>query len=201
MTHSNDYDFLFKILLIGDSGTGKSSLLQRYSENNFQNTYISTIGVDFKIKTIELDDKIIKLQIWDTSGQERFRSITSSYYRNAHGIIIVYDTTDTSSFEAVKMWSNEVDTYSNEYVQRCIVGNKIDLIQQRVVFSSDVKKYTDHVEIKTYEVSAKSGTGVNEIFINIARDIKIQFLNKIKEDQSSSIKLKPLTPMVKNQCC
>ena len=94
--------------LIGDSGVGKSCLLLRFADDTYTGTYISTIGVDFKIRTVELEGKTIKLQIWDTAGQERFRTITSSYYRGAHGIIVVYDVTDMESFEAVKGWIPEV---------------------------------------------------------------------------------------------
>ena len=103
--------------LIGDSGVGKSCLLLRFADDTYTGTYISTIGVDFKIRTVELEGKTIKLQIWDTAGQERFRTITSSYYRGAHGIIVVYDVTDKESFEAVKGWLNEMQiSYSSEAV-------------------------------------------------------------------------------------
>ena len=93
-----EYDYLFKLLIIGDSGVGKSCLLLRFADGTYTDSYISTIGVDFKIHTVNLDGKIIKLQIWDTAGQERFRTITSSYYRGAHGIIVVYDVTDQDTF-------------------------------------------------------------------------------------------------------
>ena len=96
------YDYLFKLLLIGDSGVGKSSLLLRFSDDTYETNFNSTIGVDFKIKTVDLDDKVVKLQIWDTAGQERFRTITSSYYRGAHGIIVVYDVTELDTFNAVE---------------------------------------------------------------------------------------------------
>merc|ERR1711898_6342 len=99
-----EYDYLFKLLLIGDSGVGKSCLLLRFADDTYSESYISTIGVDFKIRTIEHDGKRIKLQIWDTAGQERFRTITSSYYRGAHGIIVVYDVTELDTFHAVERW-------------------------------------------------------------------------------------------------
>merc|ERR1711869_194809 len=104
MANTAEYDYLFKLLLIGDSGVGKSCLLLRFADDTYTETYISTIGVDFKIRTIEIEGKVIKLQIWDTAGQERFRTITSSYSRGAHGIIVVYDITDEDSFTAVARW-------------------------------------------------------------------------------------------------
>jgi len=106
---NTEYDYLFKLLLIGDSGVGKSCLLLRFADDTYTESYISTIGVDFKIRTIQLDGKTIKLQIWDTAGQERFRTITSSYYRGAHGIIVVYDTTEAETFNNVKQWLHEID--------------------------------------------------------------------------------------------
>jgi len=130
-TMSADYDYLFKLLLIGDSGVGKSCLLLRFSDDTYTDSYISTIGVDFKIRTIELDGKTIKLQIWDTAGQERFRTITSSYYRGAHGIIVVYDCTDLESFNNVKQWLEEIDRYACENVNKLLVGNKCDLTSKK----------------------------------------------------------------------
>ena len=104
-----EYDYLFKLLLIGDGGVGKSSLILRFSDDTFTESYISTIGVDFKIRTIEIRGKSIKLQIWDTAGEEKFRTVTASYYRGAHGIIVVYDVTDQTSFTNVKQWMKEID--------------------------------------------------------------------------------------------
>ncbi|KAL8181159.1 UNVERIFIED_CONTAM: Ras- protein Rab-1A [Gekko kuhli] len=115
-----EYDYLFKLLLIGDSGVGKSCLLLRFADDTYTESYISTIGVDFKIRTIELDGKTIRLQIWDTAGQERFRTITSSYYRGAPGIIVVYDVTDQESFNNVKQWLQEIDRYASENVNKLL---------------------------------------------------------------------------------
>ena len=130
-----------KLLLIGDSGVGKSCLLLRFADDTYTESYISTIGVDFKIRTIELDGKCIKLQIWDTAGQERFRTITSSYYRGAHGIIIVYDITDEDSYNNVKQWLNEIDRYASEKVDKLLVGNKADLSDKRKVDAETAKEY------------------------------------------------------------
>merc|ERR1712083_1266763 len=136
MAMAAEYDYLFKLLLIGDSGVGKSCLLLRFADDIYTESYISTIGVDFKIRTVELDGKTIKLQIWDTAGQERFRTITSSYYRGAHGIIIVYDITDVESFNNVRQWLFEIDRFASEHVNKLLVGNKSDLDQKRCVEQS-----------------------------------------------------------------
>lgn len=128
-----EYDYLFKFLLIGNSGVGKSCILMRYADNSFTENFFNTIGVDFKIRNVEHEGKIIKLQIWDTAGQERFRTITCSYYRGAHGIIIVYDVTDRESFESVKYWMEEIDRYANESVISLLVGNKTDREEDRVI--------------------------------------------------------------------
>merc|ERR1711988_2090585 len=122
-----EYDYLFKLLLIGDSGVGKSCLLLRFADDTYTETYISTIGVDFKIRTVEIDGKVIKLQIWDTAGQERFRTITSSYYRGAHGIIVVYDVTDGDTFRSVEQWLEEIERFAGPGVRKMIVGNKKDM--------------------------------------------------------------------------
>mmetsp|Transcript_5649 Transcript_5649/g.6825 ORF Transcript_5649/g.6825 Transcript_5649/m.6825 type:complete len:204 (+) Transcript_5649:445-1056(+) len=167
-----DYDYLFKLLLIGDSGVGKSCLLLRFADDTYTESYISTIGVDFKIRTIELDGKTIKLQIWDTAGQERFRTITSSYYRGAHGIIIVYDVTDQESFDNVKQWLNEIDRYASEKVNTLLVGNKSDLTSKKVVSFEAAKEFADSVKMEFLETSAKNATNVEKAFMVMAQQIK-----------------------------
>jgi len=171
-TMNPEYDYLFKLLLIGDSGVGKSCLLLRFADDTYTESYISTIGVDFKIRTIELDGKTIKLQIWDTAGQERFRTITSSYYRGAHGIIVVYDVTDQESFNNVKQWLQEIDRYACENVNKRLVGNKCDLTNKKVVDYTSAKEYADQLGIPFLETSAKNATNVEQAFMTMAAEIK-----------------------------
>ncbi|CAJ0954524.1 unnamed protein product, partial [Mesorhabditis belari] len=171
-TMNPEYDYLFKLLLIGDSGVGKSCLLLRFADDTYTESYISTIGVDFKIRTIELDGKTIKLQIWDTAGQERFRTITSSYYRGAHGIIVVYDITDQESFNNVKQWLQEIDRYACENVNKLLVGNKCDQTAKRAVETAAAKEYADQLSIPFLETSAKSSTNVEQAFLTMAAEIK-----------------------------
>ena len=130
---SADYDYLFKVLLIGSSGVGKSSLLCRFADNTYSETFNPTIGVDFKIRNCEVDGKVVKLQIWDTAGQERFKTITSSYYKGAHGIIVAYDISDRESFNNVSNWMTEVEKHASDNISRILVGNKCDLDHKRVV--------------------------------------------------------------------
>jgi len=167
-----EYDYLFKLLLIGDSGVGKSCLLLRFADDTYTESYISTIGVDFKIRTIELDGKTVKLQIWDTAGQERFRTITSSYYRGAHGIILVYDVTDNDTFTNVKQWLQEIDRYASEGVNKLLVGNKCDLTTKRVVEYSIAKEFADQLSIPFLETSALNATNVEQTFLTMAKQIK-----------------------------
>lgn len=169
---TTEYDYLFKLLVIGDSGVGKSCLLMRFADDQYTESFISTIGVDFKIKTIEFDGKTVKLQIWDTAGQERFRTITSSYYRGAHGIIIVYDCTNADTFNNVPTWLSEIDKYANDNVQKILVGNKCDLVQKKVVEYQQGKELADQLSIPFLETSAKNSTNVEQAFWTMAHEIK-----------------------------
>jgi len=169
---ATEYDFLFKLLLIGDSGVGKSCLLLRFADDTFVESFISTIGVDFKIRTLDIDGKTVKLQIWDTAGQERFRTITSSYYRGAHGIIIVYDLTDRASFSNVKQWMTEIDRYACQSVNRLLIGNKADLKEKRVMSPTEGKEFADSLGITYLETSAKSNENVEQAFVTMSREIR-----------------------------
>ena len=162
---------LFKILLLGDSGVGKSCIILRYIENNFSTNLMNSIGVDFKLKNIELDNKKIKLQIWDTAGQERFRTITTSYYKGAHAIIICFDITDRSSFEHVRNWMADIDKFAKEGVLRILVGNKCDLENARQVKKEEGNEIANKYGIKYLETSAKDTINIEDLFISTAKTL------------------------------
>lgn len=149
-------------------------MLLRFTEDAFTGTDINTIGVDFKIRTIELEGKTIKLQIWDTAGQERFRTITSSYYRGAHGIIVMYDVTDPESFNNVKNWLHEIDQCASDNVNKLLVGNKSDLESKRVVQTEQAKEFAESLGIEFLETSAKNSFNVEEAFRTMASHIKMR---------------------------
>ncbi|KAM4619524.1 ras-related protein Rab-8B-like isoform 2-T2 [Polymixia lowei] len=165
------YDYLFKLLLIGDSGVGKTCLLFRFSEDAFNTTFISTIGIDFKIRTIELNGKRVKLQIWDTAGQERFRTITTAYYRGAMGIMLVYDICNEKSFENIKNWIRNIEEHASSDVEKMILGNKCDMTDRRQVSKDRGEKLAIDYGVKFLETSAKSSLNVEEAFYTIGRDI------------------------------
>ena len=190
MTLQNDYDYLFKLLLIGNSAVGKSSLLLRFSDNIFNESFLPTIGVDFKIRTFDLSAKTVKLQIWDTAGQERFKTITSSYYKGAHGIILTYDITDKQSFKDIENWLTEVEKFANENVIKLLVGNKCDLESQRQVTFDEGKEYADSLGIQFLETSAKNNANVEKAFFTLANEIKgrVQKLDDKKPETKSQPK-------------
>ena len=168
---AREYDHLFKLVLIGDSGVGKSCLLLRFADDNFTDSYISTIGVDFRFRTVKILDKTVKLQIWDTAGQERFRTITSAYYRGADGIIMVYDVTKQESFDHVQDWLNEVNKYASEKTCKLLIGNKNDKTD-KVVPKERAQAYADGLGeegIPMIETSAKTSENVEEAFCELAK--------------------------------
>lgn len=128
---SQDYDFVFKILLIGNSSVGKSSLLLRFADDVFNESFLPTIGVDFKIRTLEAAGSIVKLQIWDTAGQEKFKTITAAYYKGAQGLLLVFDITDRKSFIDIENWMFEAEKYANQKIVKILIGNKSDMESNR----------------------------------------------------------------------
>uniref|UniRef100_UPI00358E1C22 ras-related protein Rab-10-like n=1 Tax=Myxine glutinosa TaxID=7769 RepID=UPI00358E1C22 len=167
------YDFLFKLLLIGDSGVGKTCMLLRFSDDafKFNTTFSSTRGIDFKIKTVELGGKKIKLQIWDTAGQERFHTITTCYYRGAMGILLVYDITNSKSFENISKWLRNIDEHASEDVERMLLGNKCDMEEKRMVPREKGEQIAREHGIPFYETSAKANVSIDKAFLILAEDI------------------------------
>ncbi|WFD33799.1 GTP-binding protein [Malassezia cuniculi] len=161
------YDLLVKLLLIGDSGVGKSCLLLRFCDDAWTPSFITTIGIDFKIRTIEVDGKR-----WDTAGQERFRTITTAYYRGAMGILLVFDVTDEKSFNNIRNWHKDVEQHASEGVRKILVGNKSDWEEKRVVSTEQAQALADELGLTYIETSAKSSANVDEAFFKLAQQVK-----------------------------
>lgn len=198
------YDMLFKLLLIGDSGVGKTCMLFSYVDGAYSPTYISTIGIDFKIKTIEIGGKKIKLQIWDTAGQERFHTITMSYYRGAMGIMLVYDITARKSFENISRWLGNIHQHASETVEVIIVANKSDMVDRRSVTQEEGLEAAGSNGIKYIETSAKTGENINTAF----EELTMAILKKCpREDESRSYGAQKLSQNVPrngsygSKCC
>ena len=191
-------EFLSKILVIGDGAVGKSCIIRRYVDNEFESTHLQTVGLDFKLKNIQLDDgNSLKAQIWDTAGQERFHSITRNYFKNAHGIILIYDVTLIESFHNVKNWIKQIKKEASDKVSIILVGNKIDMENERVVSNEEGEKIADEYGLKFFECSAKTGVNIEQIFKEVAKKILENFSN-VEEKDTTKLKNK------KNQkkgCC
>ena len=170
-----------KILLLGDSGVGKSCIVLRYTDNTFSQNLMSSIGVDFKLKNIEIDNKTIKLQIWDTAGMEKFRTLTTSYYKGAHAFLIIFDITMRDSFEHIRNWMADIDKFAKPGVLRVLVGNKCDLENERVVNENEAKEIALKYGINYIETSAKEKTNIESLFIDTIKNLlskqKIKTLN------------------------
>lgn len=165
------HDHLFKLLIIGDSGVGKSSILLRFCDDEFNEKQASTIGVDFKTKILQLRGKKLKLALWDTAGQERFRTLTSSYYRGAQGIILVFDCTQRKTFEQIKFWQDEVNKYStNVDAVRMLVSNKVDL-GEHAVTRDEAEEFALNNQMMFIETSAKTRQGIKQAFEELVQKI------------------------------
>mmetsp|Transcript_11571 Transcript_11571/g.18415 ORF Transcript_11571/g.18415 Transcript_11571/m.18415 type:complete len:211 (+) Transcript_11571:80-712(+) len=193
MTESTprQHDYMFRILLLGNSGVGKSNLLLRYVDDVYKEDLGATIGVDFKIHTRMIDDKVMKFQIWDTAGQERFRTITSSYYRGSHGILVVYDVTDRTSFEHVRSWMQEIQKYTQDGTSVLLVGNKVDLTSQRTVASFQGSELARELGIGFIETSARNSHNIDHMFEKLARDIKNRLAPQEAADAARRLQLTP----------
>lgn len=165
-----DCDFVVKAVIIGDSGVGKTNILLRYCDNSFKPTYSSTIGVDFKLKTIQVEEYKIKLQIWDTAGQEKFKNLSTTFYKGALIIILTYAIDSSASFSNVESWLKQIHEHSSSEASIFLVGNKSDLKEHRQVSYEQGKKLAETYGMPFYEVSAKDGTNIEDLFEVIGKD-------------------------------
>ncbi|KAG9462239.1 ras-related protein Rab-19 [Eleutherodactylus coqui] len=166
------FDFLFKIILIGDSNVGKTCVVQRFQSGVFNEKHQNTIGVDFSVKSMTIRGKKVKVQVWDTAGQERFRTITQSYYRSAHGAIIAYDITQRQTFESVPHWIYEVEKYGAANLMLMLIGNKSDLVEKRqILFEEACTLAEKHGLGAVLETSAKEHHNIDEVFLLMANEL------------------------------
>ena len=181
MTEKKQKELLYKILLLGDSSVGKTCFLMRYSDNTFQEIHMSTIGLDYKLKNVQLDDgKMVKIQIWDTAGQDRFRSITKNYYKGAHGIILIYDVTSRKTFDNVKNWVAQIKEEVTDKVSIILVGNKIDDVDGRKVQTEEGQKMAKECGLSFFETSAKSGQNIDSTFNELVKKT-VEAYSKVDE--------------------
>lgn len=204
------YDYMFKVLLLGDAGVGKTSLMWRFSDDVFNHTYISTIGIDFKLRTIDVQGQKVRLQVWDTAGQERFHAISVSYYRTAAGIMLVYDITRRRSFENIAKWLRKIDEHAKEDVIKLLIGNKCDMEQPRAVMREEGEKLADEYDMPFFETSAKENESIKEAFECIAEEIMERFVpgwgirEKDKPAEDAVVEIKKKSRFAKNKdkkCC
>ncbi|KAL3884346.1 hypothetical protein ACJMK2_024493 [Sinanodonta woodiana] len=177
------YNYLFKLLLIGDAGVGKAGVLSRFSDDSHNDTLVTTVGVDFKVKTIDLDGKKVKLQMWDTAGQERFQTITTSYYRGAMGVMLVYDITNETSFENIKKWIKNVEEHASMDVVMILVGNNCEMDDRRQVCEDRGEQLATEHGMKFMEISHRCNINVKDAFFTLARDIKEKIDRKRESEE------------------
>lgn len=182
-------EYLFKVVIIGDSAVGKSNLLSRYARNEFNMHSKATIGVEFQTQSMEIDGKEVKAQIWDTAGQERFRAVTSAYYRGAVGALIVYDISRSTTFDSVSRWLEELNTHSETTVARMLVGNKCDLGNIRAVSIEDGKNLAEKNGLFFMETSALDSTNVKTAFEMVIREIYNNVSRKVLNSDSYKAEL------------
>ncbi|CAF1392835.1 unnamed protein product, partial [Didymodactylos carnosus] len=186
-----EYDYLFKILIIGDSGVGKTAVLQRFANDYYSTDYVATIGVDFQIRTIDIDSKDVKLQVWDTAGQDRFKCVVSSFYRGAHGVIVCFDITDLESFRNVEEWISEIQRYCSTNPPIYLVGTKSDLQTKRTISYQQATQYAQSKGIQYIETSSKTNDNIQETFFRFSRTL-IEHSDKVLTTGNPNGTLKPL---------
>ena len=206
MNSEQEPQIVLKLLLLGDSSVGKTSILLKYISNKFDESSISTVGVDYMDKIIDYNKFKIKLQIWDTSGEEKFRTITKNFYRNADGLLVVFDLTKKESYDHIRSWINEAKE-NNDKLKTLLIGNKLDLKDERIVAIDVAKQFAEKNNLKYIETSAKDGTNINESFqaiIDLLFDGKSseEILHEFtKQDSSLSVVDDSMEVKKKKSCC
>jgi len=190
---------LLKLLMLGNSTVGKTSLMHQFKEGSFQQQMASTIGVDYLFKTEVINGTPVKIQIWDTAGQERFKAITQRYYRMAAGIVLVYDVCDRNTFDQVETWMKGIEEHGQEGVQTVLVANKIDLVNDRVVTEDEGRLLASSHGMMHYQCSAKTGVGVSEAFMGLAE--AALNISKGKDGSDPAVKVQGGGEPKKKGCC
>lgn len=201
---AKNYDHLFKVLLIGDTAVGKTCILCRFANDEFKASHLSTIGIDFKMRTFDVEGQKIRIQMWDTAGQERYETITTQYYRRAQGIILVYDITRRITFENIQKWINYVEEHAGKEVKTVIVGNKCDVAEnKRTVSFKEGKKLSDQFGVPFFETSAFSNINIENAFAEMCQQI-LGYATNIQNGHTGSeavvLETKPETEK-SSYCC
>jgi len=181
-----NFDYMFKLLIIGNSAVGKTSFLFRYADDSYTSAFVSTVGIDFKVKTVQRNNKRVKLQIWDTAGQERYRTITTAYYRGAMGFLLMYDITNEDSFNAVQDWATQIKTYSWDSAQVMLVANKADMENERVVSTERGEELARQLGFDFFETSAKENLNVSQSFDRLVDVICDKMAESLEESAQAA---------------
>ena len=204
----DEYDYLFKLIIVGDTNVGKTNIMSKYIKDQFNITSKSTIGVEFGTKILEIDNKKVKAQIWDTAGQERYKSITSAYYKGAKGAFIVYDITNKSTFESVDKWIKDLNSYGDKNLTMLLIGNKSDLEDKRIINKEEGEEKAKSFELGFIETSAYNGDNIDQAFDIMLKEVLKRYIveNDVNNDEfeggtGNNIELVKKNATKKKKCC
>ena len=204
----DEYDYLFKLIIVGDTNVGKTNIMSKYIKDQFNITSKSTIGVEFGTKILEIDNKKVKAQIWDTAGQERYKSITSAYYKGAKGAFIVYDITNKSTFESVDKWIKDLNSYGDKNLTMLLIGNKSDLEDKRIINKEEGEEKAKSFELGFIETSAYNGDNIDQAFDIMLKEVLKRYIvdNDINNEEleagnGNNIELIKKNENKKKKCC
>ena len=194
-----NFDHLVKILMIGDSGVGKTCILQRFEKGDFRMNHLPTIAIDFSIKSIHVKGKTLKMQIWDTAGQERYNTLTAGFFKSTHSVLLCFSLTDRSSFDSVHKWMNQINSLAPKEVLIILIGNKADLVDERKVTDEEARRLAHEFNIHYFESSAATGQNIEEAF-NFAGEKLIEQIDKTSFEGNGN-KLEAGSKIPKPSCC